>query len=84
MELRDWYGLIGSLFLMVGPLRDQIMRLLRAGALKVAENTKLSDKPWKGIAQGLENARNQLHWLDPLTLAGGGALLALSYCTPAG
>lgn len=70
-------GLVGSLVLLVGPLRDQLARRAISN-WRTAEQDPIS-RMKNGVSAGLQNRASGWHAIDSGSIACGAILLALSF-----
>jgi hypothetical protein len=72
-------GLIGSLLLLVAPLRDQILRWRSAAASHRDRPGRPLRELWTDVKTGYDRRRDGWSFLDSLTLALGAILIGASY-----
>lgn len=72
-------GLAGSLLILVGPARDQILRHWNWASGRRARKSGATGRYWQSISSAYEAKRNAWNFWDSATMAVGAILLALSY-----
>ena len=90
MDLSDWFGLAGSLLLLVAPARDQmarfrIGRLRRLPIVQVAGDRQQTlptvsvEELSLKVEHALDRARNRWRFSDSATMGLGAIMLAISF-----
>lgn len=72
-------GLAGSLLILVGPARDQLLRHWHWVSSRRAAKAGATERYWRSVSSGYEEKRNTWSFWDTATMAVGALLLAASY-----